>query len=305
MVDYGAMENTMIDFSEWKVYDGASEGSGSSEKVWLINPETNQTGLFKYKKDEYTTDHVSECIAYKIACLLDIRCAKFELGTYHGREGSMSYNIISGKQSLVEGIHYILKKHPKYDKDTLVAKDHEVYSLEMIKESIESFLDFKEFLTIPLFDYLIGNTDRHQNNWAVISEEGKLYFSPLYDNSSSLCAYMNEKDLVACLGKDKVKWKSVVETKSRSIIRITSKDTKKPTHLEILQYICENYYEETKETVSKIILRITEENIDRILQEYTNEVLSANKKKIIKKFLLSKVEKMQEVYFEKEEENGD
>ena len=39
--------NKMKDFSHWKEYEGASEGSGRSEKLWLINPDTNQTGLFK------------------------------------------------------------------------------------------------------------------------------------------------------------------------------------------------------------------------------------------------------------------
>lgn len=84
----------MKDFSFWEEYEGASEGSGRSEKIWLQNPDTGQTGLFKFKKDVGTTDHVSECIAYEIAQLLEIPCAKFELGMYHGREGSMSYNII-------------------------------------------------------------------------------------------------------------------------------------------------------------------------------------------------------------------
>lgn len=300
------LEMFMIDFSQWKEYDGASEGSGRSEKVWLINPENNQVGLFKFKKDENTTDHISECIAYQLACLLDIECAKFELGTYNGREGSMSYRITNDNQSLVEGISFIVFKYSQYDKDLL--KDRasgKVYSLEMIKESIQYFLDFKDFLVIPLFDYLIGNTDRHQNNWAAIFENEDMHFSPLYDNSSSLCAYMSEKDLTACLGNDRMKWKSVVETKSRSIIRITSADVQKPTHLEVLEYIKENYYEETKEIASRMISRITEKNIDKILDQYSDSQLLPNKKKVIKKFLLSKVEKMQEVYFKKEEQYGD
>ena len=152
---------------------------------------------------------------------------------------------------------------------------------------------------------MIGNTDRHQNNWAAIYEDGNLRFSPLYDNSSSLCAYITEKDLVACLGNDRMKWQSVVDTKSRSIIRITSEDVQRPTHLEVLKYIKENYYEDTKEIASKMILRITEENIDKILEQYSDVHLLNNKKKVIKKFLLSKVDMMQEVYFGKEEQNVD
>ena len=85
----------MKDFSFWEEYEGASEGSGRSEKIWLQNPDTDQTGLFKFKKDAGTTDHVSECIAYEIAQVLGtVPCAKFELGMYHGREGSMVYDVI-------------------------------------------------------------------------------------------------------------------------------------------------------------------------------------------------------------------
>ena len=98
----------MRDFSQWIEYSGASEGSGRSEKVWLMDPVTRQIGLFKYKKDLHTTDHISECIAYKLACLLGMECARFEVGIYNGREGSMSYNIVTtDNQVLIEGINYI------------------------------------------------------------------------------------------------------------------------------------------------------------------------------------------------------
>ena len=40
----------MKDFSFWVEYEGAAEGSGRSEKLWLMNPDTGQTGLFKFKK---------------------------------------------------------------------------------------------------------------------------------------------------------------------------------------------------------------------------------------------------------------
>jgi len=54
--------NRVKDFSYWCEYEGASEGSGRSKKIWLINPDNGQTGLFKFKKDIETTDHISECI---------------------------------------------------------------------------------------------------------------------------------------------------------------------------------------------------------------------------------------------------
>ena len=76
----------MKDFSFWEEYEGTPEGSGRSEKIWLMNPDTGRTGLFKFKKDISTTDHVSECIASDLANIIGIPCAKFEVGLYKGRE---------------------------------------------------------------------------------------------------------------------------------------------------------------------------------------------------------------------------
>ena len=98
----------MKDFSHWREYEGASEGSGRSEKKWLINPDTNQTGLFKCKKDIGTSDHVSECIASDLAKLIGVPCARCEIGSFYTWEGSMSYNIVEHEgMALIEGIYCI------------------------------------------------------------------------------------------------------------------------------------------------------------------------------------------------------
>lgn len=166
----------MKDFSFWEEYRGTSEGSGRSEKIWLQNPDTGQTGLFKFKKDIGTTDHVSECIAFDLACLLDIPCAKFELGTYFGREGSISYNIIQGSDEiLIEGINFISLLYPGYDAEKFVdTETQNKYSIEMIIKSIERIVPINDFLRMLIFDYLIGNSDRHQSNWAMVFGNGNM-----------------------------------------------------------------------------------------------------------------------------------
>lgn len=286
----------MKDFSFWEKYDGASEGSGRSEKIWLLNPDTDQIGLFKFKKDIYTTDHVSECIAYELAKLLDIPCAKFELGTYQGREGSMSYNIVDREGAiLIEGI-YCISAIYNFDAERLIdVETGEKYSLEMIRKVLEPMELFDSFLPLLVFDFLIGNTDRHQSNWALILENGKLSLSPLYDNSSSLCAYVKEDRIKQYLGKDMLLWKSLVDTKSRSIIRITGHDKKAPTHLEMLKFLKKQYYRETKDIVKTMEERISEEAVCRILDKY-KESLSEEKRALIKKYILAKVELLKNVY---------
>ena len=103
-------------------------------------------------------------------------------------------------------------------------------------KSLEEFGLEKEFLKIPIFDFLIGNSDRHQNNWAIIKKDDDVRLSPLYDNGSSLCCYQNEENLQVCI-EDTLKFNSIVNTKSKSMIRIDKYSKKKPTHLQVLQYI--------------------------------------------------------------------
>lgn len=291
----------MKDFSHWKEYEGASEGSGRSAKKWLINPDTNQTGLFKCKKDMGTTDHVSECVASDLAKLIGIPCARFEIGTFHEWEGSMSYNIIEHEgMTLIEGIYCISMLYSNFDIEKLMdVHTGERYSLEMIKKVMDIFNLFDDFLVYLVFDFLIGNTDRHQSNWAFIMENRKLRLSPLYDNSSSLCAYVPESKIERYLGKDQLLWNSLVDTKSKSIIRLYSNDLKLPTHTTVLRFLMQNYYKQTEVIVNNIDKFVTKENICDILEKYS-EVLSEKKKQLIMKFLLSKKDIMNDIYKRKE-----
>ncbi len=292
----------MKDFSFWKVYEGTAEGSGRSEKIWLVNPDTNQIGLFKFKKDSNTTDHISECISCDLANLLGIPCAKFELGIYNHREGSLSYSIVKrDDEELIEGINYINRIYPNYDAekfyDTICGHK---YSLEMIKKALDGVIDFSDFLVIPIFDYLIGNSDRHQSNWGILKRGEERKLCPLYDNSSSLCAYLSEEQMKAYLGKDVLRWKSMVETKSKSLIRTTLGDECRPTHLKMMKYIKEHYFEETKDVVKNIIEKVNDNSIDIILSKYTDNELCVEKRCIIKKFLCEKIETLSKLYFEEE-----
>lgn len=291
----------MKDFSFWVEYEGAAEGSGRSEKLWLMNPDTGQTGLFKFKKDIETTDHVSECIAYDLANLIGLSCAKFEVGSYKGREGSMSYNIVDHEGiTLIEGIYCISLMYPGFDESLLMdTETGKKYSLDMIKEVLKPWGLFEDFLPILLFDFLIGNTDRHQSNWALVLDKEVLSISPLYDNSSSLCAYVKETKIKNYLGNDKVLWRSLIDTKSKSLVRITSNDVKQPTHLAMVEFLQKNYYKQTIEIEKRIETFVTEENVYDILNKY-EEVLTEERKALIGKFILSKVRLLKKVY-EKQE----
>lgn len=70
------------DYSDWNIYDGASEGSGRSEKIWLISDDGN-IGLFKFPKidpttSQETTEHISEHLAHQLGEVLGVSTANVE-----------------------------------------------------------------------------------------------------------------------------------------------------------------------------------------------------------------------------------
>lgn len=165
----------------------------------------------------------------------------------------------------------------------------EYYSLDMILKSLEKYNFKKEFLKILVFDFLIGNSDRHQNNWAIIQKDKAAELSALYDNGSSLCCYIEEAKIEEYLGNDKFRFQSIVNSKSKSRIRINKKDKREPTHLEVIEYLKNNYYEDVIGFVEKIIHNIDKNSINIILEKYTSDIISEKRKNLIKKFLIEKV----------------
>lgn len=278
------------DFSCWKEYKGFSEGSGRSEKIWLTNSDNTETVLFKFNKAETTTEHMSEVIASDIANILGINSANVKIGIYNGRIGCASYLINEIGEDLIEGVRLINKFYPYYDPEILYDSENEMYySLEMILQALSVYEFKNEFFKIIIFDFIIGNTDRHQNNWAILGKSGITRLCPVYDNGSSLCSYIKDDDVNNYLGKDRVRFNALVNSKSKSRIKIDCKRSKEPTHLEVFKYVYSKFHDEVHGFVRKVIDTLSDSKVDEILSRYNNELISDRKKLLISLFLKSKV----------------
>ena len=95
----------------------------------------------------------------------------------------------------------------------------------------------------------------------------EMRLSPLYDNGSSLCSYINESDIETIL-KDKMKYEAIINTKSKSAIGWNN--IRPVRHFELVQNLKNEYYKETVDFVKKINEKITEQSIDNILKEIYN-----------------------------------
>lgn len=234
-----------------------------------------------------------------------------------GRIGSMSYNLVDSTfkdnyTNLLEGIVFIENQYPYYDKEKLEdTYSNGKYSIQMIKNSLNGILEIDKFYKIVVFDILIGNSDRHHSNWAILAK-GTVYptpenvldisfnydICPLYDNGSSLCAYEDNNDLQIFF-KDKMKFEALVNTKSKSAV---GWENERPIrHFELLKKIKDNAYDITIQYVKNIKNNINEENIDKILSEFDNNIISIDMKKLLKMYLLERRKRMLEIYDLKDE----
>ncbi len=229
----------------------------------------------------------------------------------------MSYNLVESNvgdnfTNLLEGIVFIENHYPYYDKDKLEdTYSNSKYSIQMIQNSLNGILEIDEFYKIVIFDILIGNSDRHHSNWAILAR-GIVYktpedmfdvffnysMSPLYDNGSSLCAYEDNNNLEIFF-KDKMKFEALVNTKSKSAIGW--EDERPIRHFELLKKIKDNAYDGTIQYVEKIKTDINEEKIDKILNEFDNNIISIDMKKLLKMYILERRKRILRIYDLKDE----
>ena len=96
-----------------------------------------------------------------------------------------------------------------------------------------------------------------------------------------------------------MKFEALVNTKSKSTI---GWENERPIrHFELLKKIKDNAYELTVQYIEKIKTNINEENIDKILNEFNNNIISIDMKKLLKMYLLERRKRMLEIYNLKDE----
>jgi hypothetical protein len=147
---------------------------------------------------------------------------------------------------------------------------------------------FNDILKMTIFDFLIGNTDRHHSNWALIQNNNKFNFCPLYDNGSSLCCYIHQEDLYNFLGNDHQRFMALVDGKSKSRIRVNGKIKKEPRHTEVLKYIYENHNDKVIKFIRNLIYVLTEDKINCLITSFGIDVIGDDRKKLIYKYLVEK-----------------
>lgn len=176
------------------------ESMGSKEKFWFRFPGEEENGsdwLFKYPRPD-TGEHWAEKIAAEIATRLDIPHAEVQLAVCQDVRGSISRSFLRsngwlrhGNESLanLESIHQYLDMSSRpYDSGKKYGQSEP--TLATILGAIEAYRGSQlQFASYVVLDGLIGNTDRHHENWGWVIDSAYPYMpelAPSFDHASSL-----------------------------------------------------------------------------------------------------------------------
>ena len=168
----------LYDITNWDELFWFSTG-GTRAKKFLQSPDGKKY-YFKqsYKKEviDYKYEFWSEIIAGKIGKELMFDVLQYDLATDGNIMGCICESMIeSDAQELNEGGKYLQALDNTFQPEVKATRSQ--YSFQLVQRAFEAF-DLEEymdkFIHMLIFDTLIGNSDRHQENWAFITTHGRI-----------------------------------------------------------------------------------------------------------------------------------
>jgi hypothetical protein len=316
------------DISNWQKKPHFQTG-GTRNKEIIESPGGKlyyfKTSL-KKKIIDYKYEFWSEIIASEIGKELGFNILKYDIAYNNGEIGCLSESMVDTNiNKLSEGVNYLRGYDPNYIPDD--KSSYSQYTFNFIEKTLAAYRlkdKMRHIVTTIIFDSLIGNGDRHQENWGFIvpnikttdsnsfrdsvknlygsimkkkSDEFKGIFAPIYDSGSCLGRELtdekvdkmlnDDKMLEAYINRDKceIRWKDDKISHFDIIKEIRNKSKYKETVEKEINRIIETF---KKETIENIVNNI-DKQLPNTLQQYK---LPESRKKIIIKFVSLRFDKL-------------
>lgn len=182
----------------------ADESLGTKTKFWFVRD--GKRWLFKEAREitgpdwvEKTGEDWAEKLAAEIAARLGIPAATVELANFQGKAGSASLAFLDPETRTIDLIHgneilagqvFGYDKHKRHGQS-----DHTLQNIDTAIRQLFPLPDHHEMVLTQLaaylvLDALIGNVDRHHENWGLLAtfteQVWKISVAPSYDHASSL-----------------------------------------------------------------------------------------------------------------------
>ncbi len=288
-----------MDMGAFQFYQLGGDFAYSNERIILKGKRTKrlvdiggQRAFLKFPPDGYNTSKVaSEKIAYEIAKELGLECARVELGKDEaGNIGILNFLFVSPPEITHTDIGSYLKETASSNE---YAKFYTLTHIKVVLDSIDGSL-FPGFAQIMVFDALIGEQDRHEDNWGILNDNGELRISPLYDNGDSLARDLANEESLLKYDNGKKDF-DVYIRRSKTYFRKEPKDATetagKYKHFELIDEMNRRYPELMKGCLSKIA-KLDEGKVRNIVMRIPGQLLTELHKFYIIKYIITRKQKL-------------
>jgi len=164
----------LFNISYWSEQSWWNTGGTRDKKIYL-SPLDDELYYFKqsFKKGQrdYKHEFWSEIIASELGELLGFDILEYQIAIRGDVVGCISKSMINqASEELIEGGKYLQAFDNTFNPEN--TKLRSKYNVDLIINALISFKKekhLKKLIETIVFDALIGNSDRHQENWAIIN----------------------------------------------------------------------------------------------------------------------------------------
>lgn len=273
----------------------SDEALGSKTKFWF--QQDGRRWLFKEARDN-TGEGWAEKIAAEVAALMGISAATVELAEYEGRHGCASLMFVESERGevLYHGNEILAGQVLGYDPAKKFRQsDH---TLENIRKAIcklfpESEIHHGVLTALAgylVLDAIIGNTDRHHENWGLLLCPAKesnalvsavLGVAPSFDHASSLGRELRDEKRLTILRSTGV---GTYVRKGRGAVFFAPEDAHGANPLRLVEFGA-NHFGEYFLPGLKSLRRFTIADLDAVVNRVPDEHMTVAAKTFTKAFL--------------------
>jgi hypothetical protein len=157
---------SIIDISDWSVSRYLNTRGSREKSAAIDNIGTKYFFKESLAKENYQYEFWSEIIAYKLGRMLNLPVLEYVPAVLDDQLGCLCASFLWDNEHLIEGLDIIQSFDPSFDPSFKESRNR--YSFQLIERALVQFgqsFRLERLLQTIVFDAVIGNQDRHQENW--------------------------------------------------------------------------------------------------------------------------------------------